>query len=479
MIKVKLKGHDYRYEAFQILSLFYPKDQIEFTDGDKYDLESIFDFDSSCVTAVMQIESNNEIKNSLFINSNDKKGIKNAIKMTILKCLERYKKVEIPWGILVGIRPTKIAHEYFSEGYDENQIKYKLTSKYSISQEKADLVLEVAKREAKFIIKPENRVSIYIDIPFCPTRCVYCSFTSNPIGGNERLIEEYLLSLIKEIKVCLKYLNEKGFIVDTVYIGGGTPTSLSHKQLDLLFNALSSCINLYDLKEFTVEAGRPDSITKDKLNVIKNAGSKRISINPQTMNDETLKRVGRMHTSKDIIDKYYMARDIGFDSINMDLIIGLPDEGEKEVKNTMESLKHLSPENITIHTMSLKRASILNEKEHYIKNSTAEAMYRIATSNVLEMGMYPYYMYRQKNMVYPLENVGYCTDGKECIYNIQMISESISIISFGAGAVTKTVFPEENRIERIANVKDVREYINRTDEMIDNKIKAISMLTKL
>lgn len=476
MIKVKLIGHDYRYEAFQIISLFYSKDQIEFTDGNEYDLESIFD--NSCVTAVMHI-GDKRIKNSLFINSDNKKSIKNSIKMTILKCLEEHKKIKIPWGILVGIRPTKIAHEYFSQGYDENQIKYELALKYSISQEKADLVLEVAKREAKFITKPENRVSLYINIPFCPTRCVYCSFTSNPIGGNERLIEEYLLSLIKELKACLKYLKEKGLIVDTVYIGGGTPTSLSYKQLDLLFNTLSSYMNLYDLREFTVEAGRPDSINKDKLIVIKQAGSKRISINPQTMNDETLKRVGRMHTSKDIIDKYYMARDIGFDSINMDLIIGLPNEGEAEIINTMELIKPLSPENITIHTLALKRASILNEKEHYIKNSTADAMYRIASAYVREMGMYPYYMYRQKNMVCPLENVGYCIDGKECIYNIQMISESISIISFGADAVTKTVFYDENRIERIANVKDVREYINRTDEMIDNKLKAISLLTKL
>jgi oxygen-independent coproporphyrinogen-3 oxidase len=196
------------------------------------------------------------------------------------------------------------------------------------------------------------------------------------------------------------------------------------------------------------------------------------------MNDETLKRIGRNHTPKDIITKYQMARDIGFDNINMDIIIGLPGEGEGEIIRTMDALEKLSPESITIHTMSIKRASILNEMEFRVKNSTASRMYDLASSRVRKMGMYPYYMYRQKHMVVPLENVGYCKSNKESIYNIQMIAENISIVSFGADAITKIVFNEENRIERAANVKDVREYINRIDEMIDNKIEAISMLTK-
>lgn len=474
MINVKLMGHEYRYEAYQILSLFYAKSEIVFNESEG-DVESIFDPELSIVKCIIKSAAISKI---IHVNIMDKKNIKNSIKMTLLKCLEELTGITIPWGILIGIRPTKIIHDYFNRGIAENEIIKHLTNDYSLSIEKCNLAIEVAKNEAVFLNKANKSVSVYIGIPFCPTRCVYCSFTSNPIGKNQDLVKYYLDSLIKEINMVCSYLKRTGYNIDTLYVGGGTPTSLNLNQLNKLLSTVNLNIPIKDLKEVTIEAGRPDSIDLDKLSLIRDYNCSRISINPQSMNDETLKRIGRNHTSRDVIEKFNMARELGFDNINMDIIIGLPGEGEKEILNTMDALEKLSPDSITIHTMSIKRASILNEMDFNVKSNTASLMYNIASSRVRAMGMYPYYMYKQKNMVAPLENVGYCRSDKESIYNIQMIAENIPIISFGADAITKIIFDEENRIERVANVKDVREYINRIDEMIENKIEAISMLTK-
>lgn len=473
MIKIKLMGHEYKYEVYQILSLFYSKSEIVFSENE-YDMESIYDPRLSYAECIMPSKG---ISRKLHVNTSDRKSIKNSIKMTLLKCLEEYRGVAIPWGILVGIRPTKIIHEFFHQGMAEEQIIDHLRNDYSLSMEKCKLAIEVAGNEAKFLSKSSRALSVYIGIPFCPTRCVYCSFTSNPIGSNQDLVNSYLDSLIKEINSVLSYMKSNKYNIDAFYIGGGTPTSLNANQLSKLLSAVSSNLSIRDLREVTIEAGRPDSIDMDKLSIIRDFGCSRISINPQTMNDKTLRRIGRNHTSSDTIAKYRMASELGFSNINMDIIIGLPGEGREEIIKTMHTLEELSPDSITIHTMAIKRASILNEKEFKTENSTAGIMYDIASNGVRKMGMYPYYMYRQKNMVAPLENVGYCMRNKECIYNIQMIAENISIASFGADAITKIVFDEENRIERQANVKDVREYINRVDEMIDKKIKAISMLT--
>lgn len=473
MVKIKLSGHDYRYEVYQILSLFYPKSEIVFSEYE-WDIESVYNAESSYVKCII---ASSGLYKKLPVDTQNKKTIKNSIKMTLLKCLEESNGVKIPWGILVGIRPTKIIHEYFSKGLNEEEIRKHLSEDYSLSTEKINLAVEVAMNEADFLTKEFKSVSAYVGIPFCPTRCVYCSFTSNPIGKNKDLVDAYIDSLILEISSVFKYLISNKYKISTLYIGGGTPTSLDANSLFRLLSALESSMPVKDIKEITIEAGRPDSIDMDKLSLIRDFGCSRISINPQTMNDETLRRIGRNHTSGDIINKYYMARNLGFDNINMDIIVGLPLEGEKEITNTMDELERLSPESITIHTMAIKRGSILNEMEYKSRSNTAVSMYDIASRRVRNMGMHPYYMYRQKNMVAPLENIGYCRKGNECIYNIQMIAENISILSFGADAVTKIVFDEENRIERQANVKDVKEYINRIDEMIDKKIKAVSMLT--
>lgn len=472
MINVKLLGHDFRYEAYQILSLFYTKQDINFSEED-CDMESVYDNTSSFVECKF---TNSPIKYKLTVNNDEKKSVKNAIKMTMLKCLQEYTGVTMPWGILVGIRPTKIVHDYLNTSFTEAVIKSNLQNYYSLSEVKSNLVYEVALNERKFLKKNKNDIGIYVGIPFCPTRCVYCSFTSNPIGGNNQLVEDYLGALNKEINEVFSFIKTTKLNVDTFYMGGGTPTSLSADNLDMLLSNINCNIKLSNLREVTIEAGRPDSIDMDKLKVIRSNGCSRISINPQTMNDATLNRIGRKHSTVDIKEKFYMAKELGFNNVNMDMIIGLPGEGEEELLHTLNELENLSPESITIHTMAIKRASKLNE-EAYEATSNATRMYDIASERVRGMGMYPYYMYRQKNMVAPLENIGYCKKDMECIYNIQMIAENIPIISFGADAITKIIFEEENRIERVANLKDVREYITRIDEMISNKIEAIRSFT--
>ncbi|SKA81354.1 oxygen-independent coproporphyrinogen-3 oxidase [Caloramator quimbayensis] len=475
MIKVKLNGHDYRYELFQIISLFYNKNEIEFTDELEYSFESKADLNELLVEFKIY-EDNIMIISETAKITYENKSIKNAIKLTALRALKRYTGINIPWGILVGIRPTKIVHECFKENLKDDEILSYLTSVYDLSIEKACLALEVAKNESKFLTYNPKNISLYIDVPFCPTRCIYCSFTSTPVVGNELLIKGYMEAVQKEIKETLRFLTEKGFNIDTIYIGGGTPTALSPLNIEKILEELSKHIDLLRVREFTVEAGRPDSIDEEKLKVIKDYACSRISINPQTMNDDTLKRIGRNHTSKDVIEKYNLARNLGFDNINMDVIIGLLGETKEDVNYTMKKIKTLSPESITIHTMAVKRASVLNERGYKDKNSEIDDMYGIAADSCRSIGMYPYYMYRQKNMVSPLENVGYCKKDKECIYNIQMIAENISIAGIGPDAITKLLYLNENRIERVANVKDIREYINRIDEMIDKKIKGLDTL---
>lgn len=477
MIKVRLAGHDYRYEAFQIISLFYDKSEIEFASDDgEYDLESSLKLEDGIVDCTIYDNSIPSIIKRVELSSEDARDIKNSIKITLLEALKTHRGREIPWGILVGIRPTKIVHDLRSKGLDDEKIYDKLTSHYRLSGDKAKLTMEVADREERYLGTGPRDIGVYIGIPFCPTRCVYCSFTSNPIGGSRGLVEDYLEALLKEIRGSLRRVIEKGLNIDTLYIGGGTPTSLTAAQLKRLLDTVGEYVDLRNIREFTVEAGRPDSIDREKLVVIRDAGCRRISINPQTMNDETLKRIGRNHSSRDIVETYRLAREIGFDVINMDIIIGLPGEGVEEIKETIEGIELLSPENVTVHTMAIKRASILNEKEYRDKTELAGEMYDMALQGIRNMGLRPYYMYRQKNMVAPLENLGFCTENTEGIYNIQMIAENISVLAMGADAVTKLVFSRENRIERVANLKDVREYIARIDEAIENKIEAIDEL---
>ncbi|MEG1871069.1 MAG: coproporphyrinogen dehydrogenase HemZ, partial [Peptostreptococcaceae bacterium] len=317
-----------------------------------------------------------------------------------------------------------------------------------------------------------NKISLYVSIPFCPTRCYYCSFPANPIKQFGHLRVEYVDKLIEEIKGLSVLLRETNKEIETLYIGGGTPTALEAPEMDVLITALFKELDLSKIKEFTVEAGRPDSITREKLETLKKHNVSRISINPQTMNDETLVKIGRDHKVSEIIDCFNMARELGFDNINMDLILGLEGENLEMVRKTLDEIKKLSPESLTVHTLAIKRASKLKENLDKYELTRYEEMIKmidLSMEYAKGMGLNPYYMYRQKHMLGNLENIGYAKEGYECIYNIQIMEEKQSNYALGAGAISKFVYIDEDRIERVENVKNVEQYIDRVDEMINRK----------
>ncbi|MBD5464549.1 MAG: coproporphyrinogen dehydrogenase HemZ [Lachnospiraceae bacterium] len=401
----------------------------------------------------------------------EKKTFKNEFKKFFYQYLCRITGKELPWGNLTGIRPTKIAMGMIEEGMEENKILAFLETEHFVSREKAELSLDIAKREQKLLssIHYEDGYSLYIGIPFCPTTCLYCSFTSYPICSFREKVEKYIDCLVEEMDFVAKAY--KGKVLDTVYIGGGTPTTLEATQLDRLICALKDRFSFEQVKEFTVEAGRADSITKEKLEVLFSHGVTRISVNPQTMKEETLRLIGRRHTVEQVKEAFGLAREVGFTNINMDLILGLPEETKEDVERTISEIRKLAPDSLTIHSLAIKRASKLNEWVEkngisMLKN-TDETM-EIAARGAKELSMKPYYLYRQKNMAGNFENVGYAREGCFGIYNILIMEEKQTIVALGAGSITKRVYPD-GRIERCDNVKDVSQYMERIEEMIERK----------
>ena len=378
-----------------------------------------------------------------------------------------------PWGILNGIRPAKIASKLLLEGKSDGEVIDYFMKECGTTKEKAHLVLETARCELPIRAAiEEDGISLYIGIPFCPTRCLYCSFVTCGTRQAAKLIPEYLTCLEKEIAYCGKLVEENHRHIETVYIGGGTPTTLSAGQLDTMLSQIETHFDLSRCREFTVEAGRPDTVTEEKLKVLKNHKVGRISINPQTMNQKTLHTIGRAHTPEDIRTAMAMARDCGFDCINMDVIAGLPGENLDQFRYTMEEVEKLSPENTTVHTMSIKRSSRLHENlEDYALTTgdTVAQMVDFAYQYMKDLGKHPYYLYRQKNQLGNLENVGYTKPGLESLYNIYIMEEFQTILSLGCGGVTKTVDRKLDKIERIFNVKEPQDYIARIDEMLDRK----------
>lgn len=408
------------------------------------------------------------------VDFSDRKTTKNRLKQELYKLLAGYTGQTLPWGTLTGIRPTKIPMSMLEEGRSEEEIISYMKNTYFATQEKIDLSLEVAKRELELLqrIDYENGYSLYIGIPFCPSTCLYCSFTSYPIGLWSKRIDEYLAALEKEIDFTAEKFRDKH--LNTIYIGGGTPTTLTPDQLDRLIGKLERSFDLSQVLEFTVEAGRPDSITEEKLQVLRNHGISRISINPQTMKQETLDLIGRHHTVDQTIESFLLARKLGFDNINMDLIVGLPEESIEDVEGTMRRLMELRPDNLTVHSLAIKRAARLRmQREDYTDlhmENTWDTI-SLTADYARRMGLEPYYLYRQKNMAGNFENVGYARPGCAGLYNILIMEEKQTIMALGAGATTKFVMDGGNRIERVGNVKDVTNYLERIDEMIERKEK--------
>ena len=469
-LKIKLNNLKYRYDVYQMFNIYYALDEIKFEEDGNY----IINIEEDKISFSF---------NDFYRECNVLENIKEDIKRLIFSSLKEITGDYYPWGILVGIRPSKIALKYLEEGKSEKEIIDLFAKKHLASEEKAKLCIKVAKKEQELVNKDEKSIAIYIGMAFCPTRCFYCSFTANPIGSNKKLVNPYLEALTYEIREMKKYVNERNLKIESVYFGGGTPTAVNNEEFEDIMKEIYNAFVLdKEILEFTVECGRPDSITLEKLQTMRKYNTTRISINPQTMNDETLKMIGRGHTSKDVIDKFNLARNLGFDDINMDMIIGLPGEGIKEAEHTANEILKLRPDSLTVHGLSLKRASILYE--NFIlkkgiqikKQDELSLMYEVSRNLAKSLNIEPYYMYRQKNMVGNMENLGYSKEGKECLYNIQMIEDKQTIIALGADAVSKVVFLEENRIERFGNVKDIREYTSRIKEMVEEKIKLLDEL---
>lgn len=479
MIHVYTNRENYQYDLHALLKSFYPEHDVRVYRESERDIRK----DGGSQVIIRLLDDRMELildidgrKEYVHTYKSDTGVTKNDYKLSLYYDLCDYTGKTLPWGNLTGIRPTKLTMGMLEEGLRGEEIIAQMKETHAVSDEKARLSLDIARRERQILdrIHYEDGYSMYIGIPFCPTTCLYCSFTSYPIAAWRKRIQEYLRALFKEIDFVAERYHDK--ILDTIYIGGGTPTTLSADELDMLLQRVRDRFDLQQVKEFTVEAGRADSITREKLDVLKKHGVTRISVNPQTMKDETLKYIGRQHTVAQVKDAFHMAREAGFDNINMDMILGLPGELEADVQHTIDEIKELNPDSLTVHSLAIKRASKLSQ--WIVENGigtlrNTDATMEIAQKGAYAMDMKPYYLYRQKNMSGNFENVGYAREGKYGIYNILINEEVQTIIALGAGSISKRVYPD-GLIERSENMKDVALYIGKIDEMIERKRKLIA-----
>ncbi len=474
MIHVYTNRENYQYDLHALLKSFYPEHDVrvyaaeaqeEHQDDEKQVIIQLF---NDSMNVILDIDVRKEYVHTY---KNDTDVIKKECKLSIYQDLCDYTGKTLPWGNLTGIRPTKLAMGMLAEGKEDAEIVAWLKAAHAVSDEKAQLSLDIARREKAILdrLHYEDGYSLYIGIPFCPTTCLYCSFTSYPIAVWRKRVEEYLQALFQEIDFVAETYKNK--ILDTVYIGGGTPTTLEAAELDRLLQYVRNQFDFRQMTEFTVEAGRADSITREKLDVLKKRGVTRISVNPQTMKDETLRYIGRQHTVAQVKDAFWLAREAGFDNINMDIILGLPGELESDVQNTIHEICKLNPDSLTVHSLAVKRASKLSQwiEENGIATlRNTDSTMDIAQKGAYALEMKPYYLYRQKNMSGNFENVGYAREGKYGIYNILIMEEKQTIVACGAGSVSKRVYPD-GLIKRSENVKDVSQYIERIGEMIERK----------
>ena len=491
-MNVTINRADFQYDIHSLVKAFYPEEDVtvrqEETGIDYSGFEIYADSDKKMKLAYYENGTeihkiacdidNNYLAPDGVADANERVKFKNQLKRQLYTLLKLTTKKDLPWGTLTGIRPTKIALSMMEQGASEEEIADHMRTVYFTSEEKIRLCCEIAQRETEVLRKLHGHegFSLYIGIPFCPTTCLYCSFTSFPIAKWRMQVDEYIDQLEKELALTAEFFKEK--ILDTVYIGGGTPTTLEPEQLKRLIGIVKRYFDFEKgpIQEFTVEAGRPDSITKEKLQVLYDEGVTRISINPQTMNEETLKIIGRKHTVEQVHQAFALAREIGFRNINMDLILGLPGEVSEEgddskLRYTLDEAAKLAPEGITIHSLAIKRAAKMHEwlLEHpEIKSINTPQMITLVGEKAREQGLVPYYLYRQKNMTGNLENVGYAKPDKIGIYNILIMEEKQTIAAVGAGTISKVVMTD-GRIERCDNIKDIKLYLEKIEEILQKK----------
>lgn len=483
MINILTAGYEFNHDIYELIRVFFPYAKFnviesleDYTAGYliKMELVNIGDdlyaishllFNKTIVSTcqeninMINIERNKEMTLRI--------GIKKSLFITLTKGLDK----SHAWGILTGIRPTKVIHNLIQKDLPIDRIKEILNKEYMISLDKISLLMEISKNQMKHLYPIDsNKYSLYIGIPFCPSRCTYCSFPSLPIEKYSCHVNDYLEKLIYELKNIKEIMHNHK--INTVYIGGGTPTSIPLEKLRKIIRFVYDCFGKENIKEFTVEAGRPDTINKAVLKMLTEEGINRISINPQSMNDNTLKLIGRNHSHHDIIEAYELAKEMGINIINMDLIVGLPNEGVTDIKNTINIIRKLNPENLTIHTLAIKRGSnFIDHKDSFLtqNNKVIEEMLNETHIYANEMNLKPYYLYRQKNMMGNFENIGYSKPGLECVYNISIMEEKETIIGAGVGSTSKVYNPDNNGLSRAFNFRSLKEYLTRIDEEVKKK----------
>ncbi len=472
MIEIICKDTLYTYNAYHVTKAFFPDEEIFQQVDEKQDsLVQLKAKGSSCFSVALSFVG--ETKEAASVEKQEKKR---QITKQLYLALSKKTGKKLAWGMLTGVRPTKLVMQKLEQGMHAEQITDFLQEEYCVSEKKADLAVQIAKRERELLeqLRPEG-FSLYVGVPFCPSICSYCSFSSSPVSLWKDRMNEYLDALCKEIRALGEMKQRE--CPDTVYVGGGTPTSFSAEQLECLLTTIEDSFSLERVLEYTVEAGRPDSITREKLEVIRKHPVTRISVNPQTMQQKTLDLVGRKHTASDVQRIFKMARELGFDNINMDLIAGLPEETAADMRDTLEQIEALRPDSLTVHALAIKRAARLGQESFRTLHEEIGQMVEDSAKFAQKMQLIPYYLYRQKNIAGNFENVGYAKVDKAGIYNILIMEEKQTILAAGAGAGTKLVLPEKRRLQngketnliRVENVKNIEEYMNRIDEMIEKK----------
>lgn len=477
-MRVFILNHKFHFEIENLCRIFYPNTDIklfyEYSDtNDDYLLTQLTLGEKSVqLNAALRIGENYFSSEREIVNYSDDEA-EFSLACCVFDCLVKATGYIPAWGLLTGVRPSKLMSKLISELGTEEALKY-FTDKLCVSDSKAQLAATVSKVQEPIVSEnsPES-FSLYVSIPFCPSRCSYCSFVSHSIASSnaKKLFAPYLDNLKREIEITGEIASKNSLKLESIYFGGGTPGILSSEESLLLMDTIKECFDLSTCKEYTFESGRADVITEEKLWTLKNNGVDRISINPQTYDDNILNIIGRKHSSAQAIEAFNLAKNIGFNSINTDLIAGLPGDTVQGFINSVDTSISLKPENITVHSLALKRSSTLVSKDNALlsQDNTASQMIEYAQQALTEAGYIPYYMYRQSRCVGNLENVGWCLPGKECLYNIYMMEEIHTVLSVGAGAVTKLKAPDSSYIERIFNFKYPYEYNSRFDELIKRK----------
>ncbi len=475
---VVVNNHPFSYDVENLAEIFFPYEKIKVLSQLPQDCnDNIVAVTEICGDEIIVDARVFEKKAVKKEKINQDSDCQNIMSVLFYSAFSELLGVSYPWGILYGVRPARFWHS-ISDKYSKEQARQIFAQKYLVSPEKLSLVEQVAENENKIISLSANKsFSLYVSVPFCPTRCSYCSFVSHSIEKAAALVEPYVDLLVREIEQTAIYAKELGLRLESVYYGGGTPTTLSAKQLTRIAAAIRDDFDLSCLREYTVEAGRPDTVNADKLAALKAAGVGRISINPQSFNDNVLSAIGRRHSVKQTLDAFELARNAGFDNINMDFIAGLPKDDVESFKHSIKTAVSLGAESITVHTLCLKSGAYMVTRDNVFDTGdidTVAEMVDFSREYLSAAGYVPYYMYRQGKSLGNLENVGWSKPGNECLYNVFMMDETHSVFAVGAGAVTRLKNPLSGKIERIYNYKYPYEYIDGFDNMLKRKEKITS-----